>query len=488
MLRQTLLFLFFFLLSTLLVQKTQCANAYIKMVHYQYTYGFKMAKKNYLKYFVINKVMPIIAFKNLANKNKNVPDMANPGNKQIENAFKIESNLGNKQIENAFKIDSNLGNKQIENAFKIESNRPNQMNIQREEFNGKNQPNVIHLGKDRDFFNNNATPNMQFDDRFNVNKNHPTQMKFGNNFDEQFNNFAKIHFGKDFNMDNHPSNMQYANQYQRNDIKPTNMNPQKDFNQFYNRPVNFDNRYQANNYQPINKDFRNVIDMPNNRYGNMNNENRYNPKQNQPIQMKMDNFADFEKIKALLEQNNRPTNQIKPINQKDFFQSENSKYKPMPSIKKKEVKRKPTNTNKNTSNNSNWEEEVNRYGLKFLNEFRVKNNRSVLKWDEQVFKVTRPHTQAMVLRSKISHDGFNGRADQLGKFFFVMQSAENVAYFSTYEKMSARSIAEKLNNQWINSAGHRRNMLLPDINYAAVSILKNENTGAYYGTQFFIRK
>ena len=140
-------------------------------------------------------------------------------------------------------------------------------------------------------------------------------------------------------------------------------------------------------------------------------------------------------------------------------------------------------------NLDDWEKQANQYAIKFLNDFRKQNGRAAVQWDDVVFNATRPHTLSQMRLGTISHDGFGDRADQISRFFFVRQSAENVAYFSGYEERSPEFTARKLTDQWINSAGHRKNMLLPDITHVAISLMKKGTTQtSYFGTQFFVRK
>lgn len=179
-----------------------------------------------------------------------------------------------------------------------------------------------------------------------------------------------------------------------------------------------------------------------------------------------------------------PTNrerQVKPNNYQPLNGNQNANARP--NINQK----KPSKSLPNDSDD--FETQANKYALKFLNDFRQQNGLQPVEWDEVVFKATRPHTVNQLKLGKISHDGFDNRADQIGRFFFVRQSAENVAYFSDYSNKTPEMVARKLTDQWINSAGHRRNMLLPNITHAAISILKKGSGQVYYyGTQFFVRK
>jgi uncharacterized protein YkwD len=188
---------------------------------------------------------------------------------------------------------------------------------------------------------------------------------------------------------------------------------------------------------------------------------------------------------------NRNKNNFVPLKP----QNDNAPKKPKIDFNKPSpINNRPKNNQGNVNpgpSGKSFEDQVNKFGLQYLNEFRSSNGRSPLSWDHQVFNVSRPHSVAMMNRGKISHDGFDNRADQLEKCFFVYKSAENVAYFMVWEDTDPQKVARKLTDQWINSPGHRKNMLLPDINHVGISIVrKNTSDGQYYyyGTQFFIKK
>jgi uncharacterized protein YkwD len=202
------------------------------------------------------------------------------------------------------------------------------------------------------------------------------------------------------------------------------------------------------------------------------------------------NDQDFEKFKKMFEQqqlnmNNHNKNNFefnKPhYHQPDFNRDAGNKNT-------KNVHGNSNETSYMKGKGSAWEKAVNAAGLQYLNDFRNQNGLPSLGWDDIVFKYARPHTEVMAKKQKISHDGFDRRFDQINNHMNVLNSAENVAYFSTYEDVTAEETARRLTNQWIKSPGHRKNMLLKDITHAGVSILRNDKSGAYYGTQFFIKK
>ena len=119
--------------------------------------------------------------------------------------------------------------------------------------------------------------------------------------------------------------------------------------------------------------------------------------------------------------------------------------------------------------------------LELTNEFRKRNNMSLLKWDDEIWTISLGHSKNMGEKKvPFSHEGFNNRINSL-KFSF-MAAFENVFYCNGYQS----DIAELAVNGWINSPGHRKNML-SNSNHCAIATYKNSN-GEYYLTQIFIKK
>ena len=79
------------------------------------------------------------------------------------------------------------------------------------------------------------------------------------------------------------------------------------------------------------------------------------------------------------------------------------------------------------------------------------------------------------------HKGFNDRIKQFP--FYYSLACENVFMCQGY---SEYSIAEMAVNGWINSPGHRKN-LLSNTNLCAIATYRT-SSGAYYLTQMFARK
>ena len=86
-----------------------------------------------------------------------------------------------------------------------------------------------------------------------------------------------------------------------------------------------------------------------------------------------------------------------------------------------------------------------------------------------------------VYKVKFGHDGFNERIRKLP--FHFHQANENVFMC---QGVSEYSVADMGVNGWINSPGHRKN-LLSNTTHCAIATYRN-NAGEYFLTQIFIRK
>lgn len=84
-----------------------------------------------------------------------------------------------------------------------------------------------------------------------------------------------------------------------------------------------------------------------------------------------------------------------------------------------------------------------------LNEFRAANGRPALRLDGSLTSMASSHAADMARRDRLDHAGFMQHRGPGGA------RAENVAY-------GCKSTACVI-NQWANSSGHRRNMLIPSL-------------------------
>ena len=131
---------------------------------------------------------------------------------------------------------------------------------------------------------------------------------------------------------------------------------------------------------------------------------------------------------------------------------------------------------------STVKDEIGKKCLELTNQFRAKNKLPPLKWDDSIWKISLTHSKNMGDgKVPFGHKGFNERIKQF-PFHFSL-ACENVFMCQGY---SEYSIAENAVNGWINSPGHRKN-LLSNTNFCAIATYRT-SSGAYYLTQMFARK
>lgn len=127
-------------------------------------------------------------------------------------------------------------------------------------------------------------------------------------------------------------------------------------------------------------------------------------------------------------------------------------------------------------------DEIGKKCLQLSNEFRQRNGLAPLQWDDHIWKISLEHSQNMgTYKVKFGHDGFNQRINKLP--YHYHQANENVFMCSG---VSEWSVSEMGVNGWINSPGHRKN-LLSHTTHCAIATYRN-NYGEYFLTQIFVRK
>lgn len=121
--------------------------------------------------------------------------------------------------------------------------------------------------------------------------------------------------------------------------------------------------------------------------------------------------------------------------------------------------------------------------LRLVNKQRVDNSLIPLQIDEQLQLSARDHSADMLANTKLSHVS-NGKlpAERVRtacpKLFFGI--FENIAYCKGENETE---IAETLVNAWMNSDGHKKNILATDINFTGIGVSAPSADNIYYVTQ-----
>lgn len=123
------------------------------------------------------------------------------------------------------------------------------------------------------------------------------------------------------------------------------------------------------------------------------------------------------------------------------------------------------------------EERIGRESLRLTNEFRSKNKLPTLKWSQALYKIGRVHSKDMAEgKVPFGHAGFDKRVAAYP--MASSSAAENVAWNSGTSEIASTAV-----NGWIESPGHRKN-LLSRHNYCGIGVFRSSN-GRFYLTQLF---
>lgn len=117
-----------------------------------------------------------------------------------------------------------------------------------------------------------------------------------------------------------------------------------------------------------------------------------------------------------------------------------------------------------------------------VNSERAKNGLSALSWADDVAAVARAHSSDMINRGFFSHTNPDGESpfDRLkNNGISYRTAAENIAY--------GQKTPADVMNAWMNSSGHRANILNKNVTELGVGAVKNNN-GTIYWTQVFVAR
>ena len=120
--------------------------------------------------------------------------------------------------------------------------------------------------------------------------------------------------------------------------------------------------------------------------------------------------------------------------------------------------------------------------LQKINAYRVARQLPALALNATISNVARTHSQNMATgKVPFGHQGFQARVQTLAKSFAFRAAAENVAFNQGFSDPATTAV-----NGWINSAGHRNN-IVGNYNLTGIGVAKT-GTNKYYFTQIFWRR
>lgn len=132
------------------------------------------------------------------------------------------------------------------------------------------------------------------------------------------------------------------------------------------------------------------------------------------------------------------------------------------------------NTNTTTSLTSDEQETLN-----LINQERTKNGLKALTVDSEVQKVARIKAQEMVDKNYFSHT-----SPTYGSPFDMLKSFK-ISYQAAGENIAGNSSNKAAVTAWMNSQGHRANILNQSFNYTGLGVIKGSKYGKIY-VQLFI--
>ena len=118
-----------------------------------------------------------------------------------------------------------------------------------------------------------------------------------------------------------------------------------------------------------------------------------------------------------------------------------------------------------------------------INAERSANGVAPLTHDAALRRVARAHSQDMIRRNFFSHtnpDGLSPFDRMTMDFIEYVAAGENIAWNVGYQDPDRRVV-----DGWMNSAGHRANILNATFTHAGLGVARRTTDGAWYFTQLF---
>ena len=130
--------------------------------------------------------------------------------------------------------------------------------------------------------------------------------------------------------------------------------------------------------------------------------------------------------------------------------------------------------------------DLEKLAFSLINQKRAEIGLAPLAWNDDVAKIARLHSENMARFNFFSHQGIDGkmvndRADSLGITKWTAMG-ENIAYNRGYKDPIETAV-----ENWMESQGHRENLLNSRWKESAIGIAVTDN-GTYYFTQVFMNK
>ena len=116
-----------------------------------------------------------------------------------------------------------------------------------------------------------------------------------------------------------------------------------------------------------------------------------------------------------------------------------------------------------------------------INQERIKNGLSALKIDDEVVNVARIKAKDLVQNNYFAHE-----SPTYGSPFQMLKNF-GISYKTAGENIAGNSSNSKAVQAWMNSSGHRANILNSNYNYTGIGVVSSSKYGKVY-VQMFIGK
>jgi len=133
--------------------------------------------------------------------------------------------------------------------------------------------------------------------------------------------------------------------------------------------------------------------------------------------------------------------------------------------------------------------EVNALVVRRVNALREAERSAPLSIERRLMATAEDFAGYMARTDRYGHQADGRRpAERVGKrgYDYCIVS-ENIAYQFSSVGFTTEELATRLVQGWRDSAGHRRNLLDPDVTETGVAVARSEQTGHYYAVQLFGR-
>lgn len=147
--------------------------------------------------------------------------------------------------------------------------------------------------------------------------------------------------------------------------------------------------------------------------------------------------------------------------------------------KRKKKKRKSSNKNYNKDSSSDSDNvsspsnDVSKV-ISLINDLRRKNGARPLKMTSKMNYVAQAHAEDMAANKYFSHSSLDGRSP------FNRLTNAGVKYMAAAENIGDAFSPKSVVNMWMNSPGHRTNMLNPNYSRCGIGYKRYSNTNIYY--------